>query len=183
MFLLVLGALTALGIWFGMAGPAGGKMRVAAGLVFGLVRGLVPLGLVIGGWSLLWGGRTATRSSEDDEEPDLAPLLVGGVLLLVSACGLFHLGRGRPSLDAPTEAFVDAGGHLGWAVGTPLHAALGPYGSGLLLLAVGMLGLVVLLHTHVSTIGSALGIVLRRGGRTILHSWQVVVGEGRAPSG
>ena len=100
----------------------------------------------------------------------------------MSACGLFHLGRGRPSLDAPTEAFVDAGGHLGWAMGTPLHAALGPYGSGLLLLAVGMLGLVVLLHTHVSTIGSALGIVLRRGGRTILHSWQVVVGEGPAPS-
>ena len=145
----------------------------------------LPVGLAAVGAAALWGGRRGSASSRagagDDvaesapdagrtpvERPDSAARMVlGGVLLLVSSTGLLHLARGRPGLGDGVDELGAAGGALGVGVGGFLHAWTAAWGSVLLLVFVGLVGVIVVTGL---TVRSALGVlaeVLRPGWRLL----------------
>ena len=135
--LLMAGLLAALGIYADLAGPAGGALGAATGMVLGWARLLVPLTLAGVGFSLVRGRPRA--------EPGRA--VVGSGLALVSGAGLGHLLGGAPRWDAAGDALRDAGGYLGVAVAGPLRALISPWGAGLVLASVGAVALLVLTRT------------------------------------
>ena len=69
-------------------------------------------------------------------------MVLGGLLLLLSATGLLHLSRGRPGLGDGVDELGAAGGALGVGVGGFLHAWTAAWGSVLLLVFAGLIGAV-----------------------------------------
>ncbi len=92
--------------------------------------------------------RRAARDRKRADEPSRAEqAAVGGALLTVAAAGLLHIAAGAPPASAPPDELREAGGWFGMIVGRPLDGLLGAWGGGLLLGAVGLLGLVILTRT------------------------------------
>ena len=148
--LIALGLLTGLGTYVDAAGPLGRGLSDGFGALIGALRVLAPVGLVVGGALLLRG----PRHGDGDDAPGghrPARVVVGTALVLVAACGLLHLLRGQPEPDAPLEDIAHAGGYVGIAVGGPLRDLLAPWGAGLVLAAVGLIGLVVATGISVRT--------------------------------
>ncbi len=168
--LVALGLVSALGIYVNAAGPVGNGLAEFFGAFVGLIRVAMPVLFVALGLLMIRGhrrsGRTAparvateTHSSEEILEPADAPAVsakkispeevttrvaIGGLLLLVSSTALLHLSSGRPAIGDPTQAFIDAGGYLGWLLGAPLRSAFGAWGAPVVLVAILIIGLVVL---------------------------------------
>jgi S-DNA-T family DNA segregation ATPase FtsK/SpoIIIE len=165
---IALGALTALGIYADLTGPAGRGFTTATGAAVGLGRWLLPPALVAAGIVLI-------RSTPDEVEKPApsggtARLVVGGFLLTVAATGLLHLLRDAPEWGDPVDRFGAAGGYLGFALAAPLRAFLAVWGAVLVLLTIGLVGLVVLsrVPVRVAADRTAAGVkpagsVLRRG--------------------
>ena len=121
----------------------------------------LPVGLAAMGAAALWGGRrggASSRAGDGDDTAESAPdagrapverpdsaarMVLGGVLLLVSSTGLLHLARGRPGLGDGVDELGAAGGALGVGVGGFLHAWTAAWGSVLLLVFVGLVGIIV----------------------------------------
>ena len=137
--LVALGLLTGLGVYLDSAGPLGGGLADASGALVGGLRVLAPLALVAAGALLLRG----PRPTEDAGGHRTTRLVVGLVVLAVAVDGLLHLTRGRPEWGSELQGFIDAGGYLGAAVGTPLQRLLAAWGAGLVLGAFAVIGLVV----------------------------------------
>ena len=155
------GLLVAGSVWFSAAGPLGEGVDSALAACFGLVRMALPVGLAAMGAAALWGGRrggavdgagdSGDRADGDPpagraqvERSDSAVRMVlGGVLLLVSSTGLLHLSRGRPGLGDGVDELGAAGGALGVGIGGFLHAWTATWGSVLLLVFVGLVGVIV----------------------------------------
>ena len=152
------GLVAACGIWADVAGPFGAGLRIAAGALIGSVRVLAPIALVAIGIMLLRGPRPGSVPGEDVEDGSMASaagqlvraelvlavrLGIGTALTLLSVTSLLHIGLGRPGI-ADFDDLAGAGGVLGLAVGGSLAAAMGGWGAGLVLTALGLLGTVVL---------------------------------------
>ncbi len=168
---VVAGLLVAGSVWFSAAGPLGEGVDSALAACFGLVRMALPVGLAAMGAAALWGGRrgggAVDRAGGGDgaegdppagraqvERSDSAVRMVlGGVLLLVSSTGLLHLSRGRPGLGDGVDELGAAGGALGVGIGGFLHAWTAAWGSVLLLVFAGLVGVIVVTGL---TVGSAL---------------------------
>ena len=88
-------------------------------------------------------------------------MLLGGVLLLVSSTGLLHLSSGRPGLGDTLDELGAAGGALGVGVGGFLHAWTALWGSILLLVFVGLVGVIVVTRLTVRSASASLLAVLR----------------------
>jgi S-DNA-T family DNA segregation ATPase FtsK/SpoIIIE len=145
--LLVLGALTVLGLTSELAGPVGDALASGAATLLGEARVLVPVACIGAAVLLFWGPRHEFEPDPDaatDEEVSAgrAPLRVGigALALLVAAVGLLSLFRGRPSLDASTAELRDAGGLLGAAAASPLEAAAGVVGASIVFSGFALLG-------------------------------------------
>ena len=178
---IVAGLLVAGSVWFSAAGPVGDQVDRALAAGFGLVRMALPVGLAAMGAAALWGGRRGgargpagdgddTAESMLDagrspvERPDSAARMVlGGVLLLVSSTGLLHLARGRPGLGDGVDELGAAGGALGVGIGGFLHAWTAVWGSILLLVFVGLVGIIVVTGLTVRSALGAVAEVLRPG--------------------
>lgn len=121
------------------------------------------------------GDATAGDAAAAGEAPqqDAAPvdpgarMVLGGVLLLVSSTGLLHLARGRPGLGDGLDELGAAGGALGVAIGGFLHAWTAVWGSVLLLVFVGLVGLIVSTGASVPQASAALMTILRPVGRLL----------------
>ena len=146
--LIAAGLVAALGIYAGIAGPLGRAIDTAVGGGVGLLKVVVPFGLIAAGVALL---RDGPVPDEETAAPDGhgAALAVGSILTIVAATGLLHLGRGEPAFEDGWKALGRAGGGLGFAVGAPLGSLASPVGAALLLIAVGLVGVVVLTRTSV----------------------------------
>ncbi|MYB28076.1 MAG: DNA translocase FtsK, partial [Acidimicrobiaceae bacterium] len=182
---IVAGLLVAGSVWFSAAGPVGEGVDRALAACFGLVRMALPVGLAAMGAAALWGGRRgdpAARSADADgsaeggraadtaqiEGSDSATRMVlGGVLLLVSSTGLLHLARGRPGLGDGIDELGAAGGALGVGVGGFLHAWTAAWGSVLLLLFIGLIGLIFVTQLTVGSASTWLVAALRPLGRLL----------------
>ncbi|MDW3219111.1 MAG: DNA translocase FtsK 4TM domain-containing protein [Acidimicrobiales bacterium] len=155
---ILLGLFSAASVWIGAAGPIGDGLDDVLALGLGLLRVLVPIGLVLVGIALIRGG---DEDSDDSDAERLARAAVGGALVLVALAGLFHVLRGRPGIDDPVSEIGAAGGVLGMAVGGPLHGLTALIGSVLILGAIAVVGVMVLTASSAREVGSGAGRILR----------------------
>jgi DNA segregation ATPase FtsK/SpoIIIE, S-DNA-T family len=131
--LVVVGVLDALGTWAGLMGPVGRIMRAAGTYSVGSGRVAVPLVVVAVG-ALLALRRHVT----------VDPVRAGGAALAgLAATGLLGLTNGSPALTGPRSPIGRAGGYVGAAVASPLHAALASAGAALTLALVALVGLLL----------------------------------------
>ena len=180
---ILVGLLVAGSVWFSAVGPVGEQVDRVLSAVFGLVRVALPIGLGAVGVAALRGGRRAPSASRDDGDDDgdgrgdgaagaersdsVARMVLGGVLLLVSSTGLLHLASGRPGLDDTAEDLGSAGGVLGVAFGGFLHAWTATWGSVLVLVFVGLVGVIVVTQMTVRSASAAVLAALRPVGRLL----------------
>ena len=182
---IVAGLLVAGSVWFSAAGPVGEQIDRGLAAGFGLVRMALPVGLAVVGAAALWGGRrrdAADRADDGGDGPEDGPgidarpveapdsgarMAVGGVLLLVSSTGLLHLARGRPGLGDGLDEFGAAGGALGVGIGGFLHAWTALWGSVLLLVFAGLVGVIVVTGLTVRSAFAAVVTVLRPAWRVL----------------
>jgi S-DNA-T family DNA segregation ATPase FtsK/SpoIIIE len=164
--LIALGLLTALGVYGNLAGPLGHGLADVFGALFGSLRIMAAPVLVVVGALLLRG----PRSPESALGHLTARLVLGTMIVFAAIDGLLFITQGRPAFDAPLEDIIAAGGYLGAVVGSPLVALLAPWGAGLVLVAVAIVGLVIATGISVRTAArrTADGVkpvqgVLRRG--------------------
>jgi S-DNA-T family DNA segregation ATPase FtsK/SpoIIIE len=136
LFLIAAGILAALGIYTGTSGPLGRAFDDGFGWVMGVFRYLAPPVIVLTGLAVIRRG---------DEPYDLSPrMIVGGFAALVATAGLVHLAGDAPPWGSSVEAFSQAGGVLGLAVGGPLVAIASFWGGLLILLFLGISGLLIM---------------------------------------
>ncbi len=176
---IVAGLLVAGSVWFSAAGPVGEQVDRVLAATFGLVRMALPVGLVALGAAAVGGGRRGDPApsaadadgdtgGEQKASPDpvgatdsAARMALGGVLLLVSSTGLLHLARDRPGLRDGIDEIGAAGGALGVGLGGFLHAWTALWGSVLLLLFVGLIGLIFVTQMTVRSASARLLDALR----------------------
>ena len=133
---LVLGGLLAgLSIYLEQAGPVGDVVDGAAGWTIGIIKLVLPVLMVITGLAMF------RERSEFGEITKRLP--VGLFLGLVGVSGLLHLSRGRPGISDGVDELGDAGGILGLAAGGGSRAAIGTWGSVLVLVAFILVSVVV----------------------------------------
>jgi S-DNA-T family DNA segregation ATPase FtsK/SpoIIIE len=162
--LIAFGVLGGLGIYGGLAGPAGNAIDLATGAVIGLVRWFVPPALIVAGLLLLRNVPEEDGPGSDDPLLGVRLMLAAG-LIATALTGLLHLGRGEPPWGSPADDFVAAGGVLGAAVARPLSAGLDTPGAVLALITIGLVGLVLgtraSVHALTRKAGSGMGPVTR----------------------
>ena len=133
---LVLGGLLAgLSIYLEQAGPVGDVVDGAAGWTIGIIKLVLPVLMVITGLAMF------RERSEFGEITKRLP--VGLFLGLVGVSGLLHLSRGRPGISDGVDELGDAGGILGLAAGGGSRAAIGTWGSVLVLVAFILVSVVI----------------------------------------
>lgn len=152
---ILLGLLAAVSVWIGAAGVIGSGLDDVLALGLGLLRVVIPLGLVAMGVALIRGD-----DLEEEEAERVARAAVGGVLILASLAGLLHVFRDRPGLDDPVSEIGAAGGVVGMAIGGPLHGLLATAGGVLVLVAIGLVGIMVLTGASAHDVARGLGRVL-----------------------
>jgi S-DNA-T family DNA segregation ATPase FtsK/SpoIIIE len=170
MFLAVLGVIAALGIYSDVAGPAGRAIDEGAAAVLGGGRFLLPIAFLLGALALLVPMRI--RVSDDDEEYEDEEeaqtgrgwrLTVGLALTGIAIVGLMYVGHDdkRWTLDT----LQSAGGAVGAAAGGPLRAGLGSAAAVIVLVAIGLLGLLLVVGTGLRQVGHTLNVGARFVGR------------------
>ena len=162
----VAGVIAALGIYSDLAGPLGRAIDHGSAAVLGGGRFLVPVALIIGALALI----IPVRVDEDEEEDEVVEragrgwrLGIGLALTLLAAVGLMHVGHGNPPRSI--DALERAGGVVGALVGAPLRAGLGPAGAVIVLIAIGALGLLLMVGTGLRQVGQGVTLAARFVGR------------------
>ncbi|MGQ0802374.1 MAG: DNA translocase FtsK [Actinomycetota bacterium] len=180
--LLVLGALTVLGLTSDLAGPVGRALASSAGTLLGQGRVLVPIACAGAAVLLFWGPRFEPVDDEpaDDGDVELAELApaplrigVGALALVVASVGLLHLGAGRPPLDAPIGELRDAGGVVGAGVATPLEAGAGVVGAVIVLVGLALLGALLAPGVPMRRVLAAIGAAARWVGTRFVGPFQL----------
>jgi len=155
---IVIGLLVAASVWLGVAGVVGESIDDVLALTIGLVRLVLPIGLVAAGVVMIRG-----HESVEDSAERLAGAVMGGALLTVSIAGLLHVARGLPGIDDPIARLGAAGGLLGMGVGGPLQAFAATTGAVLVLSAVAFVGLIILTRSSAQNVGSFVVSLLKPG--------------------
>jgi S-DNA-T family DNA segregation ATPase FtsK/SpoIIIE len=166
--LVVLGLLSLLAMFSNVVGPVGRGIDVAAAGLLGRGKVLVPIA------TLAAAASTIVQRNSDDDETEVAKRGLRFGLGLVLVCGAvvagFHLGRGR-NPSGSLESLKHAGGIIGAAIGAPLRAGLGDAGAAIVLVALGALGILLVVGTGVRQVAQSLatgGRFVGRHARTIL---------------
>ena len=156
--LLVLAALTALGLASDLAGGVGRGLADGLGALGGQARYGVPIACAAAAISCL---RARTPITGPDGEPagdgrEPAPLRIGlgAVLLTLSVVGCLHLAAGSPAIAGPVGTLRSAGGYLGALTGGPLGAAAGTVGAAVVLVGVGLLGALLVAGVSARRVGA-----------------------------
>ncbi len=133
--------------WWGLHGMAGDAVHAIVAGTFGLVGLALPLVLLLLGVHLLRSPRGHRPTNR---------VVTGLGILALSACGLASVAHGTPS---PTyqQGVSGAGGMIGFLASSPLVAAVGTWGTVLILLMVGVVGVLVITATPVRQIPARFG--------------------------
>lgn len=159
---IVLGVLVAASVWLGGVGVIGGAIDDVLALGLGMVRMVLPIGLIAAGVVMIRG-----HEGGEDSAERIARAVIGGVLLTVSIAGLLHVARGRPGIDDPIGELGAAGGVLGMGVGGPLHALAATSGAVTILVALAFIGTIVLTGSSAQSVGAAVVSALRWAGSAV----------------
>ncbi|MEX2505282.1 MAG: DNA translocase FtsK, partial [Egicoccus sp.] len=150
--LILLGVLTGLGTYADAAGPVGNFLEAVALGLLGLLGYAVPV-------LLAWFGLLVVIGRPS---PEIGRIGVGSFMLGIGVLGGLHLMAGGPAPADGIRGLWLAGGLLGWAIGTPLTAALSVWGAGAVVIALIALGLLVVTKTPFSAVIAAVkGVFVR----------------------
>ena len=137
--LVVLGLLTALGIFFNRTGVFGRAVRFVTSAVLGRGSIGVPLAFLAVGWVLIRG--------RSHEEP--VPVAIGSAFLIVSGAGLLHVRHDSLPWSTPVSVLRQGGGLLGMAVAEPLERVVATWGTVIILSVLFLIGCLILLRMRV----------------------------------
>jgi S-DNA-T family DNA segregation ATPase FtsK/SpoIIIE len=144
--LVAIGILTALAIWFGLAGLVGRGTDRLLSWVIGGARQLLPLALVGGGVALIRQGASSSP----------ARLALGWVLIGASTVGGLHVVDPPTSLGDVDDLAASAG-VLGALVGEPLVRLIAPLGAMVVILAALIAGAALITQTSLRTMALGTG--------------------------
>jgi FtsK/SpoIIIE family/FtsK alpha domain/Ftsk gamma domain/4TM region of DNA translocase FtsK/SpoIIIE len=139
LILVVLGLLTALGIFFNRTGVFGRAVRFVTSALLGRGSVGVPLAFLAVGWVLIRG--------RSHEEP--VPVAIGSAFLIVSGAGLLHVRHDSLPWSTPVDVLRRGGGLLGMAVAEPLERVVATWGTVIILSVLFLIGCLILLRMRV----------------------------------
>ncbi|MEY4361706.1 MAG: cell division protein FtsK [Actinomycetota bacterium] len=123
------GVLTALAVYFRLAGPVGRGADTGLGAAIGLGRFLLPPVAGLIGWSLLRG----------DKAPSRMKLALGWGAISLAVLGILHIFRG-PDGYTGIDDLGDAGGWFGALIGQSLDALIQPVGATIVMVLLALCG-------------------------------------------
>jgi len=129
--LVIVGVLAGLGAYVDAAGPLGGWLDALVRGLLGVFGLLAPPLLVVGGLAVLAQRRPPGR------------LTAGVAVALLGVLGLWHLARGAPRLDAPTEALHAASGWVGALLVGPVVTVAAVAGAAVLFVVAVVVGILL----------------------------------------
>src|SRR5580700_571836 len=137
---LGLAILVAAVTWWHMGNVVGRGLSSLVRGGFGSAAWTLPILLALLAWRYL---------RHPDRNADTARMLIGWIALIVGGLGLVHIAHGTPRLGGPDglAAVRGAGGVIGYAVSTPLVAAVTPWVATPLLALIAGFGLLVVTGT------------------------------------
>jgi len=135
----VLAILCGLGIWVDLAGPVGRFLELA-------FRGLLGVG---GLFTPVLFGYLAYAMFVTRPGPDRPRVAIGLGVIVAGILGLWHLINGTPDVTSGAGRLREAGGFVGAILAGPLKGLMSPWGAGVVLLAMTMLGTLILTKTPV----------------------------------
>ena len=147
--LIVVGALLALAIYFGVAGVLGRGTDELFGWITGVARFVVPVALIATGVTLVRSGKSASPWR----------LVIGWGLVAVAVLGLLHLISG-PDGVSHLDQLEDGGGVIGAVVTEPLKALIATPGAVVVLigLLIGGIGLITQTSLRTMAVGTGRGV-------------------------
>src|SRR4051812_562881 len=160
--LVVFGLLSLLAMFSDVVGPIGRGIDAAPADLLGRGKVLVPIATLAAAASTV----VQRRTEDDDDEVTKRGLRFGVGLVLVcgAVVGGFHLGRDAAATGS-LEPLRRAGGVVGAAIGAPLRAGLGGAGAVIVLVAIGTLGMLLVVGTGVRQIAQSIATGSRFVGR------------------
>jgi S-DNA-T family DNA segregation ATPase FtsK/SpoIIIE len=154
LLLIAVGIILAAGVYFNVAGIFGDGVDWLVGAVAGLARYVVPVVLVAMGVALIRSARSSSPWR----------LVFGWTFFALSALGILHIARGPDSIFS-VKGVTKAGGVIGWAVGEPVRTLLADFGSYVLFVAVGLVGVMFITQASLRTLAQHTGAAAQRTGR------------------
>ena len=153
LLLLALAVVVAAREWFGLSGAAGtGIHAVTAGSV-GVLAVLLPVVLVV----------LAVRLMRHPERgQDNGRVTIGLSIAVVAVTGIIHVARGVPSPTQDFPAVQDAGGVVGWLLGTPLTVLLSEWVAIPVLAILGFFSVLIITATPIAAIPRRLAALTGR---------------------
>ena len=177
---LVIGLLSTLGLYFDLAGVVGKILGPWIFLsCFGSVGYAAPVSLIVAGLALsFYSPKNETEAEDDSALP--ARILIGGLFIFASICGLAHFYDNAANYGLSDFAELKKrGGALGYLTGTPLRAAFEQLGASLVLVAVGLFGVIVATGVTFREAGGKVWRFLKAVGGIISKSIRLVLGESK----
>ena len=138
--LVLAGIIDGLGTYANLTGEAGRALRAGASWVIGSGRVLLPLALV--------GVGVALIAAREDDDAHPGRCLAGAAVAAAAVAGLLHLTHGAPALGGRSARIEHAGGYVGAALAAPLHAVLDTWGTTVILVALGLVGVLLATNTR-----------------------------------
>ncbi len=157
LLLLVVALLAGAAGWLGAGGPVSGAVYNSFAFVVGILALGVPVILV---WFAVRLMRYPDRGRANGR------ITIGTLAVATGSASIVHIVSGTPALrDEATgwHSTLDAGGVVGWALGTPLAAGLTPWLAIPVLLLVVFFGILVITATPVNQIGPKLHALFTGG--------------------
>ena len=165
--LIALAIVVATREWWGLSGGFGKVVHAVVAGTFGIVGIALPLVLLLLGVHMLRSPRGHQATNR---------VLVGLVLMALSACGLASIAQGLPVPTGQQDAIREAGGMIGFLASSPLVAAIRVWGTVPLLVLVGFFGVLVLTATPAHQIPARIRQVTDR---LFYHEGVHEAGDGR----
>ncbi|QCB93940.1 FtsK/SpoIIIE family DNA translocase [Cellulomonas shaoxiangyii] len=150
--LLALAVVVAAREWWDLSGSAGDVVHNVVAGTFGVVGVAVPVVLL---------GLAVRLMRHPERAQANSRIGIGLAAITVAVCSVVHIAQGRPGTDQ-MPAIRDAGGIVGFGVGTPLATLLTPVVACLLLGILAFFGVLVVTATPVHQIGPRLAALYRR---------------------
>ena len=172
-FLVAVGLLGGLGTYIDSAGPVGSAIAALLSAVFGVFDIAAPVALVIVGLWLIKGPRGELDETESTaRRASTSRRVVGVAGIAVAVTGIVHVIDDPPSVgDEGFDAYENAGGYLGAALGVPARSLLGQWGATAIFVLLLILGLSLLSGRP---IGEAWQLAATRGGPMLAAAGRAV---------
>ncbi|MEX1164430.1 MAG: DNA translocase FtsK [Nitriliruptor sp.] len=140
--LVLFGVLAGLGLYAGAGGPVGDFLEAVARGLLGVAGYILPP-------LIAWFGLLVVLGRPS---PDIGRIAVGSVLLALGSLSAWHLFAGSPAPADGISTLWPAAGLVGWAIATPLVAALSIWGAGAVCVALLLLGSLIVTKTPFSAV-------------------------------